>query len=241
MDNPWKSRYQNEKYKYIASCDDTEKLEIFNKLHPKEEEKIHFELPSSNVIGDPDNCKVMILLMNPGFSNDDLKDLKNNDFINAFYDRNDFFLLDEKISDTNAFSWWNLRLFKPVSKEFNEIDPIKVRNELIKNVCNVEYFPYHSMKFSNDLFALRLPSQKYAFESVEKAVKRNIPIIIAKGKIEYWAYHVKDFFDYSNIYKLSSQRNSTISNNNLISKINSLDKEWKKGNHLEKIFKFVKE
>ena len=237
--NPWKNLHLNKKYRFVASCDDVDVLEIYNQTRSNPNEVLHRAIPTSNVIGNPYECKVMILLMNPGFSDADFIDIKNKDFVNAFHNRNDFFLLDNKFSDTTSYKWWKQKLLTPLFKEFDQIASNQIRQKLIQYICNVEYFPYHSKTFSNDLYLLRLPSQEYAFESVRIAIKRKIPIIIAKGKIENWAYQVKEVFNYSHLYKLSSQRNSTISKNNLLERVNPNIDHWTKVQNFNSIINFL--
>ena len=212
INDPWKNLHLNKEYQFVASCDDIDTLEIYNQTRSNLNEVLHLEIPTSNVIGNPYECKVMILLMNPGFSDEDIIDIKNKEFVDAFYKRNDFFLLDDKFSDTTSYSWWKQKLLNPLVKEFDRVDAEQIRQKLTQYICNIEYFPYHSKTFINDLYSLRLPSQEYAFESVRIAIKRKIPIIIAKGKIEKWAYQVKEILNPNIDYWTKVQNFKTIFN-----------------------------
>jgi hypothetical protein len=238
MKNPWLDLYTEKQYKAIATCDDVQVLEIYNQSRKNKNEILQLDLPTTNVIGSPETCQVAILLLNPGYSESDYEDVKNQDFVDAMYYRNDFWVLDNRFSNTNAYRWWNQKLANPVIQFFDEIHEDIIRNQLISSVCCIEYFPYHSTSFSNDLYTFKLPSQEFAFDALRKVIKRDVPIILAKGKLEFWAYQVKEIYNYPHLYKTSSQQNSTISKNNLLEKVNQ-NKEWSRSSNFNHIFNFI--
>ena len=238
MKNPWKNLYKDNRYKAVADCDDIKVLEIYNSSRKNKDEILRLDLPTTNVIGNIDTCKLMILLLNPGYSEGDYEDTSSKEFLEALYNRNDFWVLDNKFRETNTYKWWNQKLAKPVINHFKDLDEEEIRKRLISSVCCVEYFPYHSKSFNNDLYAIKLPSQDYVFEGLKEAITRNIPIILAKGKLEFWAYQVNEIYNYTSIFKTSSTQNSTLSENNLLHK-NIEHSNWIKIKSFDVIYNFM--
>ena len=88
---------------------------------------------------------------------------------------------------------------------------------LKKKVLVVEYFPYHSEKYGFP-DSKELPSQRYSFYLVNKAIERSAILIITRAQRK-WLSKVPAVEEYAiksgNVYTLSSWRRIIITRNNL--------------------------
>lgn len=220
IDNPWKKRHQGDN-KYIAECDNIDLLKLYNESTEDDDHKLLLNLPTNNVVGSPGETKLCILLLNPGVGDSEYEDIRNPIYVDSYYSRDDFWLIDQQFKNTSAYEWWYNKLAKKCIETLKTIDNDRHEDEyytklLIKNVSSVEFFPYHSKKFNPSLYGLRIESQKYAFDSIKKAIINHSHIIIAKGKPLIWYSAVPELYDYDKLYTLVSKQNSTLSINNVI-------------------------
>lgn len=182
--NPWESLNNNRPF-VLAS--DIQIIEDHNN-NPKtnENHKIHTELYPEPFLGNPD-ADVVLLNLNPGFSPDDSNFHQSNEYFIQQARKNllhksdhGFYLLDEKIKEAPGYTWWNNKLKALIEK--------CGREQVAQNLLCVELFPYHSKKFKK---IAPLKSQKYAFNLLKKAIKRNAIIIIMRSE-ELWIESVPE-------------------------------------------------
>lgn len=207
MENPWVTL--SDEKPYVLSEDKQEILKYNNNVN-KEENLIRTELIPEPYLGNP-SSKIILLNLNPGFSIKDKSFHNDNDyFINScrknLLHKNQeypFYLLDPKNSNAPGYKWWTQKLKELINK-FGA-------KTLANNIFCIEFFPYHSKKFK--LNKTILPSQKYNFYLLRKAIKRNALIVIMRSR-KIWFNNVPELKDI-NYYELNSPQNPCLTPNNL--------------------------
>lgn len=187
--------------------EDLEAIDRFN-TSAKSEHYIHTSVMPEPHLGDP-NAPVVLLNLNPGYSEQDEETHSNAEFADAcrkcaLHDAQDypFYLLNPAFPG-GGFDWWSKKL-KPLIAEFG-------RESVARKVFCVEFFPYHSIKFAHDKLAVS--SQQYSSWLVEQAIARDAVIVAMRG-MRFWEKLVPDLHAYGNLFKLNSAQNVTISQRN---------------------------
>lgn len=196
-------------------------VDKFNNKLSNDVYKVHTEIMPAPFMGDVHNAPIVLLLLNPGYD-------KTEDADNYYSDYRDwwkneiqhhptkpdlpFFALHEEYSKSS--NYW-IRKLKPLIENSG-------REIVSKNICSIQYFPYHTEKYKNiyknllkeEGFIDHLPSQKYNFDLVKKAMERNALIIITRSK-KLWFNAIPELAEYENNHFTNSYQNITISKNNL--------------------------
>ena len=166
-----------------------------NEREERDAYKLHLDLYPEPYMGNLSNPRIVFLYLNPGFNEKDnqihneIKDknymgkaLQNN--LDQFFNDAEypFLWLDEKYKDSKkednpgAF-YWNRLINQKTGTSFLECMSIKMgiseedtRKWLAKNICDIELFPYHSVKFNKDWCFSNSVSK--AREAVIEAIKQ---------------------------------------------------------------------
>ena len=107
-------------------------------------------------------------------------------------------------------------------KKLKPLTSISTNEKVAKNICTIQFFPYHTQKyksihkilFKEKDFDNYLPSQKYNFQLVKDAISRNAIIIIARSK-KIWFEAIPELENYENLHFTNSYLNTIMSENNL--------------------------
>lgn len=207
VNNPWENL--NEAPPFVLESD-KQIIEAHNN-NPKtnEDHKIHTELYPEPFLGNP-NADVVLLNLNPGFSHDDCRFHKSNEYFIQQARKNlrhksdyGFYLLDEAINDAPGYKWWNSRL-KTLITECG-------REKVAQNLLCVELFPYHSQRFKR---IDHLPSQEYSFYLVSEAIKRKAIIILMRSK-KLWIEAIPQLKNYHSYFPSKNPRCAYITERNL--------------------------
>lgn len=203
-ENPWVKL--NKDIKVLDS--DIEEINVFNNKNQNDYTII------TNIFPEPFigriNSPIVLLSLNPGFDKQDIENhkefyfktvLKNN--LEHKPNQYEFYYLDPKLSHTKGSLWWNKKL-KPLLEIFDK----KIISD---KISVIEYFPYHSKSYKKTKHILE--SQKYSFDLVRMAIKRNAIIIVMRSE-KIWLNAVPELKKY-NYYKLNSPQNVILSKNNL--------------------------
>ena len=207
MNNPWQSL--PEKPPFVLACDQHSILSFNAKA--KLDYQVHLEVLPEPYTGNP-GANIVLLNLNPGFY-DRNETFFQDDMYGYFVKTNranlihenqafPFYHLDPNNAQSPGYYWWSRKLKQLI----NSYGSQKVAAE----ICNFEYFPYHSPHFGCDKFILE--SQKYTFYLVEEALKRNAIIILMRGKT-LWERSIPGFKEYP-YYTLNSAQNASISERN---------------------------
>ena len=116
-----------------------------------------------------------------------------------------FYALNPVYRLTGGFRYWS-RIFGPLMKCADDYI------EISKKICCIEFFPYHSKKFSS--YKPMVKSQQYTFHLVRRAIDRNALIVLLRGEKE-WRKEVKEL---THFIRPKSTRNPVLSKNNFSKK-----------------------
>jgi len=155
------------------------------------------------------NASVVLLGLNPGYDDKDpvvhsdpgFQTLLRNNYLHqpAEYP---FYFLNPNYENPGR-DWWEKKL-KPLL--------IRVpRIKLAKSLFCVEYFPYHSRKYSHAKLALSC--QQYGFSLVREAMQRQAVIVLMRAS-KLWRSTIPELNDYPGLCTLNSPQNVVISERN---------------------------
>lgn len=185
MKNPWTTLPNTSPY---VLAEDATAIETFQS-RSTDETRLHLDILPEPFLGRPD-APIVLLNLNPGFSEAETEYHTLDEYFeksaranltHAEQEYPFYFLNPEKERQSPGHLWWRSRL----RTLLDIYGPKKLANELL---C-VEYFPYHSMRYSGD--CPTLPSQEYGFYLVHEAMSRNAVIIIMRAK-KLWLASVPD-------------------------------------------------
>jgi hypothetical protein len=213
MNNPWVTLPQTEPF--VLEKDRQGILDFNSKAKP--EHRIHLELLPEPYLGNP-TAKVILLNLNPGYSEGDIIFHRDNEFFiktcreNLLHNEQEypFYLLNPYNYQSPGFKWWHKRL-----KPLIELYGLK---KVANSICCIEFFPYHSENYRQ--MRSPLPSQSYSFHLVREAIKRSAMIVVMRSQ-KNWLEQVPELRNH-NFYTLSSVQNVTVSQSNLRSGFSEL-------------------
>ena len=208
--NPWTNISWNNT---IADCDKSIVAHLLVGLGKgSEKSQIHNEMLPEPFIGDL-NANVYLLNGNPGVTPIDLaltNDAAYEKFIqDTLCQRSRPFPFMWIIPKTpsvisvnrhSGYDWWEDRLS----------DVLAVKPD--PNICNIEYFPYHSLKMPSSLPSL--PSNAFVDWYINDAINKNKWIIVLRCRDE-WLTRIPKLSGYSKLLFCYSRRNVRVSQNNL--------------------------
>lgn len=205
MENPW--RKLPETAPFVLACDQ-QRICGFN-MTAKKEHQIHVEVLPEPYTGNLE-ASILLLNLNPGFYDRNQHFLTGNEYFvktsraNLVHGQLEypFYLFDPDNADSPGYYWWSRKL-KPLIQAFGLK---KIANE----VCNIEYFPYHSQNFGANI---SIPSQAYSFHLVQEAMKRNALVIQMRSR-RVWQNAIPELSDYRHYYVLKNPQNPVVSENN---------------------------
>jgi|APSaa5957512622_1039677.scaffolds.fasta_scaffold70778_1 hypothetical protein len=206
MKNPWEKLPQTQPY--LLESDKDQILAFNEKVKPIV--KIQHHVLPEPYIGNPE-APVILLNLNPGYADEDIEYYKN-EFVFHLWKKNlvhasmeyPFYILHPEFDqDLGGTKWWRQKL-----REMIESCGLK---KVANNICCIEYFPYHSVRYK-PLKSL-LASQEYNFEMVRKAI-RNQAIIVMMRSEKNWLSAVPELENYDHLYRLNSKQNVAVSRNN---------------------------
>lgn len=159
-------------------------------------------------IGNP-KAPVIVLALNPGWSPQDRAANRNKVFrmhvramlVHRFLGR-PFYALDGDPQRPGA-KWWRRNLKQVLSAVSEE--------HVAKNLCCLEYFPYHSKSFGHA--AVRLPSQEYTFALLRNAIKRDAVVVMTRGA-RLWYGAVPELAGYRHLVRTVNARSASLSPRN---------------------------
>jgi hypothetical protein len=205
MDNPW-SRLPTSRP--FVLDEDRDAVARFN-VSADERVRIHDELLPEPFLGRPE-APVVLLGLNPGFSEEDLRWHRDASFVGASR-RNlvhahleyPFYLLDPA-HESPGLRWW--------SRKLAALIVATNRPTVAHAILCVEYFPYHSSRFRHR--KLSLSSQRYSFALVEAAIARKALVVLMRGE-RIWFGAVPALASYERLLRLRNVQNPTVTRNNL--------------------------
>ncbi len=203
MQNPW--TYLPTTAPYVLD-QDRAAIESFNANAPSMV-KIRLELLPEPFLGNV-QAPVVFLALNPGYSAEDAAFYAEaepvcRDNLNHTVKDYPFYLLNPAFTAYSGPKWWRAKLrwlIKDCGLE-----------KVASNMCCIEYFPYHSARFSAG--RLSVESQQYSFYLVRQAVQNKALIVIMRAE-GLWLRAVPELKDYANRCKLRNAQRSWLSPGN---------------------------
>lgn len=211
-DNPW--RALPVAAPFVATCDAPWLPLLQSRVVEGEEESVsaalNLELQPEPFFG-PHAAPVVVLLLNPGLGEDDARHHLRDEFTRALREHVQsergaphFHLLDP--SRGPGHRWW-LRQVGPLLKAWG----CRVEQLAARLLC-IEFFPYHSRSFAHA--HLRLPSQRFGFELLQRAMRRSALVLCMRG-YRYWCGAVPELANYAGLLRPKNPRSGSLSAGNL--------------------------
>ncbi len=169
----------------------------------REDNELHLSLLPVPYIGNVQESKIVILLLNPGFEHSDYwaeyhqpefrKRIEQN--LSQSFDGIDypFLYLDPQFCWHSGFRWWERKLREVILRiaviKFNG-DYREALRDLSQKLSCVELFPYHSASFRDHGLIAKLPSCIAAYSFVKNSIRSetdaNRRLWIATRKVREW-------------------------------------------------------
>ena len=220
MKNPWIEFVEKLDDANLVIKEEQVVIEKFNQ-NATDTFKVHSEIMPAPFMGNVQTAPIVLLMLNPGY--DQEEELKGYYKEYKSFWKNEIqhiqsipelplFCLDEQY--INYSNYWGKKL-KPLTS-------ITSKEKVAKNICKIQFFPYHSKKFKaiskkildKEGFENYLPSQKYNFHLVNEAMRRNAIIIILRSRI-MWFKAIPELKEYKNLHFTNSYLNTILSEGNL--------------------------
>lgn len=179
--------------------------------HHRNYSNLRLDALPGQVIGGLNNAEVVFLLLNPGFDDKDITidltlphyvEANRRNHIDPF--SSPFYYFGGDLEQTVGYGWWR-RILNPLIKA--GVTETKLRNKIMA----IEYFPYHSETYKSLPI---VPSQQYAFNLVDEAIRRNKTIVVTRSK-DLWYDAVPALKEYANMMQIKNPRQPYVSPNNL--------------------------
>ncbi len=215
MTNPWEDIDFSKNPPY-ALARELKIINSFNSTCKKPNYIIHLDIIPEPYLGNPITCEILLLNLNPGYSQiDKIYHTENKDFREASIknllhrmQKYPFYLLDPIAKESPGSKWWRRILSNPLEDKNDEGGDLRIAHSL----AVVEFFPYHSLKYKG--IGKIFESQKYSFKLIRKCMKRKISIVLMRS-FERWYDSIPELKEYENLLYCRSDQNPTISPGNL--------------------------
>lgn len=204
--NPWAELPDSAPY---VLARDAQAVAFFNQ-RAEERYQIRTAVLPEPYLGNP-NARVVLLNLNPGWNPDtDPVNHARPEFIhrnrqNLLHEPSPypFYLLDPMLLPHRT-CWWDKRLAELIRDTSRET--------VAHGVLCVEYFPYHSKRFKKSGI---LPSQKYSFDLVLRAIERRALVLLMRSK-RLWTAAVPELASYDRFFEANSKQCAYITPNNYV-------------------------
>jgi len=212
-ENPWIQYRPN----YLHPLD-VEIVKNLNEKIRKAEHRMRGDIPPAPFKGKVLEAKVIVLMKNPGFDERENEEGFYNKFGYLFIEqaRMNYSVLDSPLFYNDAYKKVSDYWYKRFKGLCSALDKQGVDGEHVvaNNVATINFYPYHSIDFPVMKFEeFILPTQRFSFSLVEKAIKRNALIVLVRGE-KLWFENVEGLKNYPHIIRLNSDQNSYITERN---------------------------
>jgi hypothetical protein len=187
---------------YILEID-RESIKRYNESRRREDRRVNLKSVPEPFIGNPESARVVLLSLNPGDSEDDLKAHSNHEFKKALFhnlsgesQNYPFYPLNPEFSWTGAGKWWLSRTRELREAGLNDAT-------IAERLFVIEWFPYHSRKseFPNKRVC---ESQYYSFHLAKEMLEEK-KLVVGMRSRKKWI-EVDQRFGEVSISKESSMR-----------------------------------
>lgn len=228
MKNPWigvASRDYNGS-KIIVADDDWEYIKKFMKrktypLKNNHNYALRLEVYPQHFVGDIQHASVIILSLNPCYSQDyedDYKSvpkyadkIKNNLELNS----TNFHALE--FSTDNNLGYWGEKLKDWIIDKKEILTSLKT---ITKNIALAEFFPYHSISYDGRCDKLAgkdyLPTQKFLFDIIKNRIKQKDVKIILTRSFKRWYEAIPELKNYENCFEVNNPSKPSLKPKNIL-------------------------
>jgi hypothetical protein len=163
-------------------------------------------------IGNPHSATVVLLNLNPGDSPGDEEAhkraaVRNSMLRNLFHAKEEYSFYplnpDPDFASTPCATWWVKHLHELLDKDKGGLD----RGTMARNLCVIEWFPYHSLITDGLPENFICPSQNYSFDLAKQALGTAQLVIGMRGQKRWQAVDKR----LGRIPYLKNPRNPTVS------------------------------
>lgn len=198
-DNPWMSIDLAGPGPYVFSGD-VAAIAQFQRLGKSGHQQLHTSLLPEPFVGDLAKCRILILLNNPGFREDD-KLAHRDDGLRAAIARNirceeaeyPLIYLDPQFAFWPGAMWW-VPVLAPIVREVatkKRLSMLQAGRLVAGAVAGVERYPYHSQRSSSHGLLATLPSFAFTKGLVDAALERGaIPVLLWRSSENAWLRQV---------------------------------------------------
>lgn len=197
-----------------------------------DQDKLNLNFYPLHYIGDIRNAKILVLSLNPGINDEYIKFYTSNDNDsypqkikkNLDFSEPSFFEFDFYTDGKEGY-WRKLRELFP--EEYDEKiktiknagDTSKIDDFFNRNIALVEFFPYHSEKYSKKLRPLvnkvikkeeYLSTQKFVFGIISERLKKKDVVVIIYRAIDEWMGAVEGLSDYDKVFVTTNPMNPSL-------------------------------
>ena len=219
MQNPWKNLPHSPLF---VLDEDRDKINEYNKKNARTDYRINLDTLPDPYVGDVLKAPVVFLLLNPGsdllpgftkpteinerklfpqLNRDNRKNL-----LHQYEGKFPFYHLNPAYRLTGGFRWWAKLLGSTIKSKADYA-------KLSKNICSIEFFPYHSKSFKPLHKKTILASQEYNFDLVKKAISNPSRHIIILKSENHWLEKVP-LLEKCRYFSPKNPRNSKLSKPN---------------------------
>lgn len=210
MDNPWGSLPKRRPYVLPMDRDavaaHARRPQV---MRATDKFGLHTELLPVPFIGNP-KARVIILNLNPGFSDRDAGDFSTTAFRKATIQNLThevegpaFFAIDPEFKATSTYEWWWAKLRWL-------IDDVGL-DAVADGIFCVQAYPYHSREFAKGPDA---PSQRYTNSILLEQIRRRALVVGMRARRD-WEAAIPRLQSYGAVHWLNNPRNPTLSPGNL--------------------------
>jgi hypothetical protein len=195
---------------FIAPCDQAA-VDAFNRRHAQQPQfRLRTELMPEPYLGSPNTSTLVLLNLNPGFADEDVRHVEDETFRTqsrrSLLHQSDcpFYLLDPRFADCGGYRWW--------SRHLAALRPATDRDwrRVTERVMVVELYPYHSQKFGGHQ---GVPSQDYSLALVKDAMA-NGKVIVFMRAMPRWVEALPELASYPTV-RLNSPQSPYVSPGNM--------------------------
>jgi hypothetical protein len=203
--NPWLS-LRRDNQPYIADVD-SESLAKYSmsKRALKSEFRLNTAVVPEPWCGAVLESRVMVLSGNPHWDerDDSLPMLAHNEMWANLSGKHPLFWLKPELEGTSGGNWYRDRLLKDVLKECDA-------SSVAEGLSLIDFMGYRSHQWDHQL---RVPSQQYTVQVVQRAISIGAVIIVSRG-LRLWSELVPELTGYGRMFLNSSPQNVRLSAKN---------------------------
>lgn len=210
MRNPWAEL--PDRAPYVLKSD-AATVSAFNRVAGSKTRLRTHILPEP-FLGKPRTARVLLLQLNPGFAGSEVRWHQRPDFARVLRANlthsacdcaNPYLDPSPALARSPGGTWWRSRLRRV-------IEEVGDASRVARRLAVVEFHGYHSPNFR--LLPVTLPSQRYGFWLVRRAIERDAVVIVMRGR-DLWRVAVPELDARSRVFTPTTPRSAYLTERTL--------------------------